>query len=228
MLYATLYLRRTSRVVRTVVYCLVLIAYKRSAAFRTSVYESYGFGIIWSFFHCHSDNLRNNLSSLFHVYVVADMKIEAAYEVLVVKCSTLHYGSSQLHGVHVSHRRYGSGATHLIRYAVEAGACTFRLELIGDCPTRRLGCIAQSLLLSDGVDLQYDAVRSNGQILTLRVPIAYIVVNLLQRFGFLHTLRNLESPLSGSLQVLVVTVCRERVAEEIIKVSVELSACHKL
>ena len=228
MLYATLYLRRTSRVVRAVVDSLVFIANKGSAAFWTSVYESYGFGIIRSFFHCHSYNLRNNLSSLFHVYVVADMKIEAAYEVLVVKCSTLHYSSSQLHGVHVCHRRYGSGATYLIRYAIEAGACTFRLKLIGDSPTRRLGCIAQCLLLSDGVDLQDDAVRSNGQILTFRVPIAYIVVNLLQRFGLLHTLRNLESPLSGSLQILVVTVCRERVAKQIIKVSVELSACHKL
>lgn len=64
MLYATLYLRRTSRIVRAVVDSLVLIAYKGSAAFRTSVYESYGFGIIRSFFYCHSDNLRDNLAAL--------------------------------------------------------------------------------------------------------------------------------------------------------------------
>ena len=107
------------------------------------------------------------------------MEIETLDEILIIQGGTLHGGTCQLHRIHIGHRRDGSSAPHLISHLIQTGADTFGLELIGNGPTRTLSSESECALLAQRIDFQDDAVGSNGQVLTLCIPIVDEVVYLL-------------------------------------------------
>ena len=212
MLDAPLDLRRTTAVVRAIVHGLALVAHQRRAAFGTARDELHGLRDDGTLVDVHAHNLRNDLATLLHIHIVADMQVEALDEVLVVQRGTLHRGTCQLHGFHVGHRCHGSRSSHLIGHLVEPRAGPFGLELIGNSPSGRLGRESQMPLLALGVHLQHDAVGGHGQVLALPVPVVDEVVNLLKGVHLPHTLRYLEAPRLGCHQVLVVSVAGDVVA----------------
>ena len=206
MLDSPLDLRRTTAVVRTIVNGLALIAHQRRAAFGTARDELHRLCDDGTLVDVHPHDLRDNLATLLHIHIVADMQVKTLDEVLVVQRGTLHGGSSQLHGFHVGYRGYGSRTPHLISHFVQPCAGPFGLELIGNGPSRRLGRESQMPLLAQRGHLQHDAVGGHRQVLALLVPVVDEVVNLLQGLHLLHPLRNLEAPRLGRHQVLVMSV----------------------
>src|SRR5574344_1766122 len=206
MLYPTLYLRRTSSVVRTVMHCLAFISHERCATFGTCLHKFHRLCAFLSALHIHTHNLRDYLSSLFHIHIVSQMQVETADEVLVVESGTLHHRSRKLHRLHVCHRGHGSRSPHLECHAKQSGALTLSLKLICYCPSRTLGCISQLPLLGERVHLQHYSICCHRQIFSLHVPLVYKGVYLFERVYLHHARADFESPLPCMFQIVVVTV----------------------
>ena len=223
MLYATLYLRWAARIIRTIMRSFALVTHKRSAALRAAVNKLHGLCLSRTLRYINAYNLRDNLSTLLNVDVIADMQVEVLDKVLIVKRSTLHHCTGKSHGIHVSHRRYGACSTYLERHTLKTCRSLLSLELISNSPTRRLGCITQVLLLTERIYLKHDSVGSHRQVLALNVPIVYEVVYLLKLLHLAHTLRYLESPLRSLSQVLEMTVRRQSLTKQIIEIAVKMS-----
>ena len=228
MLYASLYLWRTTRIVRTVVGSLAFVSHKRSSTFRTSLDELNRHCILLTFLYSYAYNLGYNLTTFLYIHIITDMQIKATDEILIVQCGTLYDSTSQLYGVHIGYRSHSTGSSDLIGDFIESCASPFGLKLICYCPTRRLGCISKSTLLAQRIHLQHYAIGSYRQVLSLGVPIVYELVYFLKTAYLLHTLRNFESPMSRSLQILIVSFSRKIVAQQIIQISVKASTGYKL
>ena len=82
------------------------------------------------------------------------------------------------------------------------------------------------LLLTQGVNFQYNAVCRYRKILALHIPIRDIVHHFLQRLAFLHSFRHLESPTCTLRKILIMTVGRQLLAKQIIEVGIKASLCH--
>ena len=155
------------------------------------------------------------------------MQVKTTYEVLVVECSPLDCGSSQLYRVHISHRSDSTRPAHLECHFVELRAGSLRLVFIGYSPTWTLGRITEDALLPQGVHLEHNTIGGNGKILALRIPITDIFINFFECLHFLHTLTDLESPTARFHKVLIMTVGRQFFAKEIIQIGIELTTCHE-
>ena len=139
VLDAPLDLRRATCIVRAVPGRLSLIADEWRAAFGTALDELYGLGDDRPLVDVHPNYFRNDLASLFHIDIIADMQVETLDEVLVVERGPLHGRTRQLHGIHIGHGRDGTSTPHLIGHLVQSGADALGLELIGDGPAGTLG-----------------------------------------------------------------------------------------
>ena len=148
MLDTPLNLRRTTRIVRTVMGSLAFIAHQLSAAFRTMGDELNWLCDDGTPVEIHPHDLRDDLPTLLHIDIVADVQVETADEILVVQCGAFHGCSCQLHRVHIGHWRNRSCTPHLISHLIQSGTSPFRLELIGNGPPRTLSCESQGTLLS--------------------------------------------------------------------------------
>ena len=148
MLDATLDLRRTTRIVRTVMGGLAFIAHQLSATFRTMGDELHRLCDDGTLVEIHPHDLRDDLPTLLHIDIIADMQVETADEILVVQRGAFHGCSCQLHRVHIGHWRYCSCTPHLISHLIQSGAGPFSLELIGNGPPRTLCRETQGTLLS--------------------------------------------------------------------------------
>ena len=171
--------------------------------------ETDGLGYDRTLVDVNAYNLWNYLSAFLHINIITDMQVKTTYEVLVVECSPLDSGSSQLHRVHISHRSDSTRPAHLECHFVELRAGSLRLVFIGYSPTWTLGSITEDALLPQGVHLEHNTVGGNGKVLTLRVPITYIFINFFECLHFLHALTDLESPTARFHKVLIMTVSRQ-------------------
>src|SRR5574344_2696132 len=141
-----------SRIVGAIRCSFACIPDQRRTAFGTArdeldfFAEKYGAGLL-----VDSNNLGNNLACLFNVNHVAAVEVKLLHNVGVVKRSALHNGACQQNRFHLSHRCDSSGASYLINNVVKSGTCALSLKFVGNSPARRFGCIAQLLLLSQGV-----------------------------------------------------------------------------
>ena len=149
MLYASLYLRRTSRIVRTIICGFALIPYQLGSTLRTVGYKPHWLGYNRALLNINSDNLRNNLASLFNIHIIAYMQVQAAYKVFVVERSTPYGCSGQLNRLHIGYRSNSSSTPHLKCHFIKTCAGSFCLKLISYGPTRILCSIAKSPLLSE-------------------------------------------------------------------------------
>ena len=148
MLDTPLNLRRTTRIVRTVMSGLAFIAHQLSATFRTMGDELHRLCDDGTLVEIHPHDLRNDLPTLLHIDIVADMQVETADEILVVQCGAFHRCSCQLHRVHIGHWRNRPSTSYLISHLIQSGTSPFCLELIGNGPTRTLSRESQGTLLS--------------------------------------------------------------------------------
>ena len=227
VLYSPLYLRRAASVVGAVVGGLALVAHERRAALRAAVNKPYRLHARRARLGVNAHNLRYYLASLLHIHVVAQVKVEAAYEVLVVQRGAAHRSAGQLHRLHVGHWRHRARAPHLEGHLGEPRALALGLELVGYRPARALRRVAQGALLPQRIYLEHYAVGGHGQLLAGRVPVGYVVHYFLQAVRLAHRAAYLEAPAGGLLQVLVVAVARQLVAEQVVQVGVEVAAGHE-
>ena len=171
VLYLTLYLRRTSCFVRTIESGFVFVSDKLASALRTVSDELYLFRISAARIDVYSRDFRDNLAALFYVYHIADMEVERRYDVGIMKRRASYGGTRELYRVKICHGRYRSGTSHLISHLVQSGQCSFGLEFISYCPSRRLGGVTQIALLAQRVYLKHYAIGCHRKVLSLYVPI---------------------------------------------------------
>ena len=131
MLYLALDLGRTSGIVGAIMGCFALVAGQRATTFGAFVDETHLVAHHETGIHVHAYNLRDDFATLLYIHPVADVEVEPLDDVGIVQGGTLHHGSGQLHGVEVGHRSHGTGASHLVGNAIEAGTGSFGLEFVG-------------------------------------------------------------------------------------------------
>ena len=148
MFYPALDLRWTSSIVRTIMCGFALISHKFGATLGAMGYKLNRLRPWLTTVGVDAHNLRNDLATLLHIHIIADVKIEAAYEIFVVKRGATHRGASKLHRLHVGNGRHGSCTANLIGDLVKAREGAFSFKLIGYSPSRTLCSEAQLSLLS--------------------------------------------------------------------------------
>ena len=139
MLDATFDLWRTTCIVWTIPGSLAFISYQGRAAFRTTFDKLHRLCDDGALVDVDTHNLRDNLTALLHIDIIADMQVKTLDEVLIVQCGALYGSASQLHGIHIGHRGDGTCTPHLISYLVQTGTYSFCLELISNGPAWTLG-----------------------------------------------------------------------------------------
>ena len=157
--------------------------------------------------------LRNNLASLFHQHTIAYMKVETGHHIGIVEGCPANLSASQLYRIHVSDRRNSPGSADLKDNLPECCLCLFCLELIGNRPSRTLGCHAKALLLSQRIDFQHDTIGCDRQVTTFLVPIIDILIHFFQSADQPHVLAYLKAPSGRSFEVLIVTIARNAFAQ---------------
>ena len=137
-----------------------------------------------------------------------------------------HDGAGQRHGLKVRHGRHNARPAYLIINANKWGGHLFRLELVGDGPTRIFRRHPQLLLQVETVDLDDDAVNREVQLFPFYVPIVHEVNNLRDAVCLLQHLRHAEAPLLQVLDAVVVGGVRKVLAHHIVEAEVEAAAGH--
>ena len=199
----------TGSIIRTIMGRLALISCQRATTFRTTGNKTNFVAQHETSFLIHSHNLRNDFTPLFHIHHITQTQIQSFNNVSIVQGSTFDHRSGQLNRFQISHRSYGTGTPYLIGYHIQTGTCTFCLEFIGNCPTRRLGRIPQITLLTERIDLQDNTISSHRKILALHIPITDKFKHLFQRATLSHDVTHLESPFRSGLHILVMPVTRK-------------------
>ena len=136
VLNAPLALRRTG-IVGTVSGRLTFVAYEWGTTLRTFMHEFHRCAEVRiALFLGYSDDLRNDLTCLLHIYPISEMQVQLPNDVFVMKRSTFHHRSRQQYRFHICDRSDRTGSSHLEGHFVEAGQCPLCLELVGDGPSR--------------------------------------------------------------------------------------------
>ena len=221
----SLYLGRTSRLVRAECLCFLLVPDKSRSAVRASSWEVGEFGVGRSLGQFDACDLRDDFSSLFHVYVVTYVDIEYFHLVGIVERCSLYNSSAEEHRLQVCNRSDCACATYLIVYAVKSCECLFCLELVCHCPAWELGCIAQFLLILHLIDLYHDAVSCKRKCFTFCIPVVYELFNLFYAFAYSSKVRNRQSPFRSLCKGLVVCGVRQIFAQHVVKCTLQTTVC---
>ena len=144
------------------------------------------------------------------------MQVEPPHNVSVVQRGTADGGPGQQHRLEISHRRHHARAAHLIVDRNEARLRPLGLKLIRDGPPRTLRRGSERTLLPKGVYLEHNAVRSHGQAVALGVPMRDVSHDFLRRVADTHGVGRFESPPACRLQIVVMIVRGQVVAQHII------------
>ena len=216
MFNLTLDLRRTCRIIGTIMGRFAFVTCQRAATFRTFIDETDLITHHKTGIHIHSNNLRNDFAALFHIHHIADVQVEPFNDVGIVQRSTLHHRTCQLNRIQIGHRCYGTCTSYLISYQIQTGTSSFSLEFISNSPTGRLGGISQITLLTSRVDLQNDTIRCYGKVLTFQIPITDKLQHLFQGSTPAHDIADLETPTGSSLHIFVMTIGRKVFTQQII------------
>ncbi len=142
-------LRRASGFVRTVMGRFSFRTHQGCATFRTGTDKTdlVAYQQTTSL-DTYADNLRNNLATFFHKHTISQMQVEPLDNICIVKRCTLYNRAGQQDRLQVGYRSNGSCPPDLERDGVKTCHCTFGLKLIGNRPTRVLGCKSQIALLA--------------------------------------------------------------------------------
>ena len=132
------------------------------------------------------------------------MDVQGADLVFVYQRGALHHGAAQEHGLQVGHRRYRTGAAHLVVDGEDGRAGLFGLEFIRHGPTGALGGEAQLPLDGHLVDLDYNAVRGIGKVLAGGIPMADKVFDFGDAVADLPMFGYRQAPALSSLEGFVV------------------------
>ena len=160
--------------------------------------------------------------------MVADVEVEGFQHVGIVQGGTVHHGAGEEDGIHVGNGSYHTRAPHLERDFSQDGACLFRLELVGNGPTGRLGRHAQSLLLGKGVHLDDNAVRGHGKFLAVHVPVTDVLPEFLQGVAKPHVLAHLKAPRTCRFHILIVPRGCYVFSKEIVQIGIKAALAHHL
>ena len=144
------------------------------------------------------------------------MQVKPLHDAGVMQRGTADGGPGQQHRLEVSHRRHHARAAHLIVDRNEARLGPLGLELIRDGPPRTLRRSPERTLLPKGVYLEHNAVRSHGQAVALGVPMRDVSHDFLRRVADTHGVGRFESPPACRLQIVVMIVGGQVVAQHII------------
>ena len=161
MFYTSLNLRRTRHVIRAIIGRLALVTHQFGSALRTMGDKFHRTCFDRALRDVYTHYLRYDLTTLFDIHIIANMKIELTYGVFIINRCTFHHRASKLHWIHIRHRSNGTGTSHLKCYPVEASALTLSLKLICNSPSRTLGRISESTLLTQRVYLKHNTVGSH-------------------------------------------------------------------
>ena len=140
------------------------------------------------------------------------MQVEPPHDVSVVQRGTADGSTGQQHRLEVSHRRHHARTPHLVVDRNEARLGPLGLKLIRNSPPRTLRRGSERTLLSKGVYLEHDAVRSHGQAVALGVPMRDVSHDFLRRVADTHGVGRFESPPACRLQIVVMIVGGQVVA----------------
>ncbi len=139
-----------------------------------------GLGAFWPQSRQDLDDLRDDLAGLFDAHGVADAHVEALDVILIVKRGARDRGARQLHRLQVSHRRERARTTHVDADAEHSRGGALCTEFVGDGPTRKLGSVAEDVLLGEAVHLDDGAVDFVGVVRALARDAGNGRVKLLQ------------------------------------------------
>ena len=129
-------------------------------------------------------------------------------------------------GFEVGNRRDDTCSADLVGNRFEERQLFLGWELIGDRPSRCLGCVAEFVLLGEVIDLEHDAVGGNRQVLALGVPVGDVVHHLIDRVTNLDGIGYMETPLSGCFEPFVMGLAGQVLADHVIEIGVQSASCH--
>ena len=155
------------------------------------------------------------------------MEVERCHHICIVERSPSHLCASQLHRVHVCNRRYGTCSAHLEDHLPERCLGLFCLKLIGDCPSWALCRHAEALLLRQRIDFQNNTIGSHGQVAAFLVPIINEGKHVVERVGQRHAFTDLKSPSCCCLEVLIVSIAGNTIAQEVVEIGIQASLSHR-
>ena len=142
-------LRRTTGFIRTIMGRLPFRTIQRRTAFRASLDKSnlrtqqHRTGI-----DIDTNNLRNDLSAFFYIYIISQMQIQPFNNICVMQRGTLDGRPSQQYRFQVGNRSNGPCASYLETDRVETCYRPLCLKFISNSPTGTLGGESQILLLA--------------------------------------------------------------------------------
>ncbi len=122
--------------------------------------------------HLDADHFRDDVAASFHDNGIADLQPEPRDFVFVMEGRARDGNSADHFGREVRDRRKGACAAHLHGDVDDLGLDLPCRVFESNCPTRGFGGEPQSLLLSDAIDLQDNAVDFIRQSFALRFPFA--------------------------------------------------------
>ena len=131
----------------------------------------------------HGSDFRDDFSALLHIHIVPNSDVQKTHLVFVVQSCAFDCGSGEQHRVQIRHGSHRSSPSHLIINGFDLSQSLFCLEFVGHGPTRKLGCIAQILLVFQFIDFYDYAIGSERQSLPLCVPIIYIILDFSYSFA---------------------------------------------
>ena len=99
------------------------------------------------------------------------MESELGYLVGIVQRSALYDSPRQEHRREIGHGGNSPCTPYLIGDTLQGGRYLLSLELIGNCPARRLGSVAQFLLCLVVIDLDHHPIGFIGEIMAAGIPI---------------------------------------------------------
>ena len=160
----------------------------------------------------HTHDFGDDFAALFHKETVALADVHLPHEVAVVEGGAFHDGARQRHRAEIGHGCDDACPAHLEIDAEQFRGDAVGLELVGDGPSRALGCGAHLPLLVEIVDFDDNAVYGVGQRLPFLVPSVQEVIDSVQVGDFLHHIGFAESPFVEFHQSVKVVVGWELLA----------------
>ena len=176
--------------------------------------------------HVHAHDLGDDFARFLHIKPVSLVDVEFLDYVVVMQRGTFHDRARQLHRFQIGHRCDDTHAACFERNEAQGSAFPFGIEFKGHCPAGRFRRGAHADLLAPVVDLEYQSVGRDRQLLAVLVPVSDIVVDILHGLEQSHLFGYLETPLGGVEDIVVMILGGEMVAEQIVEAGVEMTAGH--
>src|SRR5690606_12876147 len=177
MLYPTDDLWWTTVEIRAIMLCFAFGSYQACTTLGASLNIANRLGILRSVFGIYTNNFRNDFSSFFNHYMVANAYVQLFDLVGIMQRCSFNNRTCQFHRFEIRNRRNRPCSSYLIINTIQGRYRLFCLKFIGNRPTWIFSGIAQFFLLIQIVYLNNYAVCFVRQIVAGSVPIINIVKN---------------------------------------------------